>query len=85
MEMMLNRIIPEVCIFFPFFHIHSFSENQNILTILLFFFREQGLPYRHSCEGPDDMVGTFFLVWLVRKLNLDLLLNVKFDVAWRLD
>lgn len=22
----------------------------------------EGLPYRHSCEGPDDMVKYFFLV-----------------------
>lgn len=22
----------------------------------------EGLPYRHSCEGPDDMVGRFKLI-----------------------
>lgn len=52
MEMMLNKIVPEV----------SYAQlNFTVIRVdkynYVMFFALQGLPYRHSCEGPDDMVS----------------------------
>lgn len=58
MEMMLNRIIPEVGYCFALM-LHFQCHKLRKLTNCFVFSSEQGLPYRHSCEGPDDMVGTF--------------------------
>ncbi|ODN06046.1 hypothetical protein Ocin01_00626 [Orchesella cincta] len=49
MEMMLNKLVPEVS---PFDYSQRtfYAQAQRFNTNL-----QQGLPYKHSCEGPDDM------------------------------
>ncbi|CAG0920724.1 unnamed protein product [Notodromas monacha] len=47
MEMMLNKIVPEVSSQAEIsFKIFKISEQYPVF---------QGMPYKHSCEGPDDM------------------------------
>jgi len=51
MESMLNKLVPEVI---NSIHLGIFKQ---LVLELDFMFPFQGLPYKHSCEGPDDMVS----------------------------
>lgn len=47
----------------------------------------EGLPYRHSCEGPDDMVSNYTSINVVKShlfvfVNFDSLTLVLFDCCY---